>query len=257
MSSAEIIYEQPLNELVRVCLRLEQLFLQTDSLLTSADSIHFSHLLTCHIVYILNILDRPDLKSKFSQEFQRLIEHFSRLKNSPKISKEKLNKTLTKLEALKSYFLNFSGKICSELRDNEFMSQIRLNLLSHSGGSLIDAPAYYHWLQQDPLEKQKTIQQWIQSFQKTRDATQLLLDIVRNSSEPQKVIAENGFYHQTLNTQLPCQLIRAILPKNLNLYPEISAGRHRLSIRWMILNINERSKQTEDNIPFKLTCCTV
>jgi cell division protein ZapD len=258
MSSDEITYEQPLNELVRTCLRLEQLFLQIDNLLSSADSDQFAHLLTCHIIYLLNILDRPDLKSKFSQEFNRYIEHFSKLKYSPKISKEKLQKTLNQLEHLKSYFLNLSGKLGSDLRENDFMSQIRLNLLSHSGGSFIDAPAYYRWLQWEPAEKkQQTILQWMLSFQDIRSAMQLMLDIVRNSSEPQKVVADKGFYHQTLNPQLPCQLIRISLSKTLPFYPEISAGRHRLSLRFMMPSIKERSQQTEENVKFKLTCCIV
>lgn len=258
MALDEITYEQPLNELVRTCLRLEQLFLQIDSLLSSPEVAQFSHLLTSHVVYLLNILDRPDLKSKFSQEFNRYIEYFSKLKNSPQISKEALHKTLNQLESLKSYFLNFNGKLGNDLRENDFMSQVRLNLLSHSGGSFIDAPAYYHWLQWESAEqKQKIIRQWLSSFQDIRSAMQLTLDIVRNSSEPQTIVAEKGFYHQTLNPQLPCQLIRVSLPKTLKLYPEVSAGKHRLSLRFMAPSVNERSQQTNESIKFKLTCCIV
>lgn len=252
-----ITYEQPLNELIRACLRLEQLFCQIDDLLFSPDAKKHSHLLVCHIIYVLNILDRPDLKSKFGQEFNRHIEYFNKLKTSPDIRLEKLEKTLNQLSRLKTYFLDFPGKLGNDIRDNEFMSQIRLNLLSHSGGSLIDAPSYYRWLQ-EPIElRQHDIHTWLKSFHDIKLATDLILDIVRNSNLPTKKIAEKGFYHQALNTALPCQLIRVELPTMVNIFPEISAGRHRLSIRFLIPNTKTRAQQTTQNIDFQLTCCVI
>jgi cell division protein ZapD len=58
-----VIYEQPVNEHVRVCLRLEQLFNQTLHWMRGT-SAWDSRAAISALLEILNVLDRPDLKAK-------------------------------------------------------------------------------------------------------------------------------------------------------------------------------------------------
>ena len=201
MNGNELIYEQPLSELVRASLRLEHLFNQIDTCLFSCDVEQHTHTIIRSLVDILNILDRPDLKAKLSKEFSRIQAYFMRLQSMPKISHEKLDDTLKKINRLTEYFTESHGKIAQELRDNDFLSIIRQNLLSSGGGSSVDTPGYYFWLNQPSGIRQQQIHMWLNEFTEIRSATELLLSIIRDSSEPKQVTADHGFYHETLDRQ--------------------------------------------------------
>lgn len=251
-----IIYEQPLSELIRFSLRLENLFERLDSTLAAGIEEHTQNIMSL-IVDLLNALDRPDLKTKFGKEFNRLIETLSKLHAAPDISTEKLNDTLQQLKVLMRYFITSHGKIGQTLRDNEFLGTIRQNIIKSGGCGTSDSPAYFHWLNQ-PIEiRQKYIVKWLTQFQEIRHAAALLLGIVRNSSEPCKRIAENGFYHESLDTQAHCQLLRVIVPSEFNIYPEISAGKHRISIRFVVPNVDDHPTQIQKNAPFQLVKCII
>lgn len=256
MTQEFITYEQPINELVRVCLRLEHLFLQLDLHVANDPAFHTRDVVRLTIE-ILNVLDRPDLKSKFTQEFHRLISLFSRLHDQPKISRETLESTLKQLRELLDYLANTRGKIAQNLRDNEFVSNIRLHLLTPGGDCCFETPSYHYWLQQSSDLHVSLLSQWLEEFKEIRAAVSLLLSIVRNSAEPKEEMAERGFYHGILNTQAPGQLVRVSLPADLALYPEISVGKHRLNVRFVIPTTTERPKQTEDNVEFHLTICNI
>jgi len=257
MVQKEIIYEQPLNELVRVSLRLEHLFSQLNICLSAKDFDQHIQTVVRLMIDVLNILDRPDLKSKFSKQFSRFTTIFSKLETAPDVSHEKLSETLKQLKQLSSHFLNTPGKIAQALRDKEFLINLRQNFMSPGGDSSIDAPCYYYWLNQSADVHQKRIQQWLKAFDEIQAAVELLLNIVRNSSEPRKIVAEKGFYHESLDPQIPCQLIRVALPKSAKIYPEISAGRHRMSIRFVMPDLDRRPRQTPEDVKFKLTLCII
>ncbi len=238
-------------------LRLEMLFQQVDLCLKSPNFDDHIQTLMKLMIDILNVLNRPDLKSKLTIEFNRFIEYFNRLEKIPEVSHETLKQTIKQLKYLLTHFLNTPGKIGQHLRSSEFIALMRQNLMSPGGDSHFDAPYYYCWLQQPEKNHQEQIKKWLSSFDEIHEAINLLLSIIRHSSEPRKLIAEKGFYHETLNPQASIQLICVAFPKKIKLYPEISAGRHRMSIRFVIPNIEARPRQTTDDVSFQLTLCTV
>lgn len=76
MESDYITYEQPLSELMRVCLRLEQLF-DKITLLKDNTATWQTQVLMTALIDILVVLDRPDLKGKLTKALNRLIEKLS------------------------------------------------------------------------------------------------------------------------------------------------------------------------------------
>lgn len=252
-----IIYEQPLNELVRVSLRLEHVLQQLDALTTQPDSPQTTRLIVRLMVDAINILDRPDFKTKLSKELDRYIIVLHRLHADPKVNQTTLNTTLTQLKQQKNYLVTAQGKIAQNLRTNEFLTTIRQSLLSPGGDGCIDNPGYFYWLNQ-PIESQLIqIDAWLAELTEIRQATSLLLNIIRNSSKSHDRTAKQGFYHETLNSQLQYQLIQVALPKEAMFYPEISAGRHRITIRFIIPDVINHPKQTNENVKFALTKCVI
>jgi len=251
----QIIYEQPLNELVRVSLRLEHILQQLNTLNQQPDSPQNTRLIMRFMTDAVNILDRPDYKTKLSKEFERYITVLNPLHNDAKVDQKALHSTLTQLKQYKNYLIDTQGKIAQKLRTNEFLTSIRQSLSIPGGDGCIDTPSYCYWLHQTNEHQKTQINRWLEELTNIRQAISLLLDIIRKSSGPQENLAMKGFYHESLDAQLPCQLIRIALPKEIPLYPEISAGRHRFTIRFITPDIHGRPKQTNQNIRFALTKC--
>ena len=257
MRQKDLIYEQPLNELVRACLRLEHLFKRLEIYLTSNHVDLYSQTIVCLIIDLLNLLDRPDLKSKLTKEFNRFISVFLSSSYRGSYKSVDIEPLVSELKQMVYYFLNVPGKIAQPLRENLFLSTIRQYLLSPGGDSCIDAPHYFYWLNQPAEVRKKQIEQWHHAFDKIRESTALLLKIVRGSAETFNLIAEKGFYHESLDSQLSVQLVRVVLPASAVLYPEISAGRHRISIRFVIPDMTHRSAQAPQDVSFQLMKCTI
>lgn len=252
MTAESVIYEQPANELVRVSLRLEQLLTQLDDHLKDGKISHTRDTMRL-LIDTVNLLDRPDIKSKFTQEYHRLIKVFSKLHASPEISQSVLTQTLTDLNELLKYFTQTQGKIAQNLRDDPFISKIRSHLITAGGGCCFDIPIYYHWLQQTPETHYQIISDWMKEFDQVRRAVTLLLNIVRHSAEPKTATAESGYYHDSLNPQPANQMVRITLPKDTTLYPKVSVGKHRMNVRFLQVN----QTQTETSVPFELTVCSI
>lgn len=248
------LFEQPVNEHIRVCLRLEHLFQQAMENLPGTSAWN-SRLVISALIDILNLLDRPDLKTKLTKELSRHLSTFSRLEQTPHIDTKKLSELLLELEELVDLLHDTSGKFGQELRNSDFLNTIRQHLPTPGGACGFDTPAYHLWLEQPATDRIAHLAHWLQSFETIYAAATLLLRLTRQNSAPQIKTAVNGFYQNTLDPQAPCQLVRVAIPNELKLYPEISVGRHGICIRFFSLALGERQPPVTEDIVFKLTTC--
>ena len=89
-----------------------------------------------------------------------------------------------------------------------------------------------------------------------KNSVLMSLHLIRNSTNPTQECAEKGFYQKSIEPNVSCQLIRIIMPVTSLLFPEISAGRHRFTIRFMEQpSTSGRPTQTDENVNFELHCC--
>ena len=248
------LFEQPVNEHIRLCLRLEHLFRQAMENVQGT-STWSSRLAIAALIDILNLLDRPDLKTKLTKELSRHLVTFSRLEKTPHIDTTKLSVVLLELEELVDLLHGTSGKFGQELRNSDFLNTIRQHLPTAGGACGFDTPAFHLWLEQPTVDRIANLAHWLQSFETIYAAATLLLRLTRQSSPPQIKTALNGFYQNTLDPQAPCQLVRVAIPGELKLYPEISVGRHGVCIRFFPLTLGERQPPVTDDVIFQLTTC--
>ena len=73
-----ILYEHPMNEMIRVCLWLECIFAQAENRLQATDYWN-NRAAVASIIDLINILDRPDFKTKLTQQFMQLNESMQSL----------------------------------------------------------------------------------------------------------------------------------------------------------------------------------
>jgi cell division protein ZapD len=255
-TTTKITFEQPINEHVRLCLRLEHLFKQLDDNL-AVETEWGSRVALSAILEILNVIDRPDLKTKLTKALSQHSAKLIQLEKSPQVNKEKLREVLNELDRLTETLFTLPGKIAQSLRENDFLNAIRQYSYNPGGACNFCLPAYQLWLRQPGAHRAQTLHAWIKHFVNLRETVFLLLSLIRNGATSSSQLARDGFYQQALDPNDPCELVRVTLPENVGIYPEISVGRHRMSVRFLLENLHDRAKQLQNDIVFDLSICSI
>lgn len=258
--SDNIIYEHPLNDAMRICLKLEQLFAlwschMQQQQLTDLHSQQALHVL----VDILDVIARPDLKSKLAQTLTQHATTLAQLEQFPQVDPVRLTAILSQLDGLIESFNGQKTRVGEQLRQHDFIHQVRLRRNSPGGYSISSAPMIQLWLHQPLPQRQADLAGWFSEFVELEKIVHLILFLTRNSSEPQQVCADQGFYQQTLDPNLPCEIVRLAVPLALHVYPELSVGRHRMVIRFARPAFaRDMSQQAyAQPVEFQLTCCRI
>lgn len=248
------MFEFPLNERMRVFLRLEQLFKQI-SYFMDKSSIWDSRAAVTMLLDVLTIFTRNDLKSEILKELERHSGVLARIARSQNVDQSKLQQLRDQLEYITHTLYSTSGKIGLGLMENELFKSIAQRTSIPGGTCGFDLPEYHYWLEQDEQTRQQDLIEWTRPFMIIRDAVDLILGFIRQSAVPSQENAEAGYFQQSLDRSVPYQLVSVSYPASLPYFAEISGGKHRFSIRFMTVDQNSRSIQASTDIPFWLTQC--
>lgn len=257
MSSTEIIYyEQPINERMRSFLRLEHLFKQAAYTLRGY-SIWDSRSTLSAVTSILDLLSRSDLKTELLKELERQEKTLSALSDLDGVDKEQLKNILKQIESAQQNILNVNGQLGQNIRDHDLLNNLRQRSSILGGACDFDIPYLHYWLKQPPEIRIEQLEDWIEKLEVISQPISLILDITRESNSAINISAEKGFYQQNIDSSSPVQLIRVGLPHDSEFYPEISAGKQRFSIRFMLHQNGERATQSQEDLNFQLVCCAL
>lgn len=250
------VYEHPLSERIRTMLRLEHLFRQAAHFQAQQDP-WSSRIYITTLIDILDIFSRGDFKTELLKELDRSTGNLKRLLEYPNIDHDRLGTILKALEHLAENIHAMKSQPGSELKEDEFLTTIRQRSSIPGGTCDFDLPAYHRWLSL-PYERRSTDQKrWFATLDPVRQAIELLLKMIRNSAEPQQLIARNGGYQKQLEGSLPYQLIRVMIDSEIqDCYAEISGSKHRFTIRFLQPTGGRPSTLNED-VEFKLAVCSL
>lgn len=255
MEKKLITYVQPLNERLRFFMRLAFLFNQLKQR-ADGETIYDSHTAMTTLLDILNIIQQQDLKKEVLKELERINQTLLPLQNNTEIEHHTLEQILSSLSTYRGELHATSGPIASELRDDEFLKMLLQRYNVPAGLSECDPPVYNHWLHK-PIEQRKTdLAKWLHVFESLHNAIDLILQLIKQSANPVKKIAENGIYQQTLDATAPFQMVLVTLPMDSPYFAEISGGKHRFTIRFMDTT-KPRPAQTTNDVTFDLYCCAL
>lgn len=251
-----IAFEQPLNERVRTFLRLEFLFGQHAHHRQDRSAYGLRARLQT-LLDTLTVLSRSDLKKDILKELLEQHAHLTRLSQRPGVDQERLRQVLTELtvaiNGLQHLATQFAG---SALRDNEFLISVHNRSSIPGGTCAFDLPAYHFWLSQPYEQVKRDLDAWFADLAPFERAIGLHLQLLRGSTEVSAAIARGGVYVHA--PQGPVQLLRVFVPHDAGAYPEISAGAHRFTIRFVSMrDVNRRSSQVHMDVPFRLQCCAL
>ena len=251
------VYEQPLNEKVRSFLRLEKLF-QEYSFHLKHGSDWNNRVAIDSILQILAYTTRSDVKLEVLKELERQHSRLERLARRPQIDQSQLTSVLKNIQMRIGELQAISGQIGQETKNVELLSAIAQK--SSVPGSIcdFDLPTLKYWLTLPKEKRQQDIEKWFQPFAHLDRSVQQILDVLRHSTEDTSEIAQHGFFQKSIDTNLAIKLLRISIPKECPCYPEISAGKHRFSVRFMKNDDPAlRPEQCKDDVNFKLKMCAI
>lgn len=252
-----IVYEQPLNERIRVFMRMEYLFKQAAHHVTCETEWDSRATLTC-ILEILAIFGNTNLKSEVLKELERHASSLKRLRQNPKIDFRQLAALLDDISTQVDGLHNIHGQVGSELKTSEFLISIRQRSAIPGGTCDFDLPAFHYWLQRPAKKRTSDLYEWLGSFAAIAQAIKLILKLTRESALLKPATATGGVYQETLDPNLPYQLVRIALPADAPFFAELSGGRHRFTARFLDFSTNEyRAKQTDRDVEFEFACCVI
>jgi cell division protein ZapD len=255
--SDTITYEQPLNERMRTFLRIEQLMQNFEHSL-SRDTAWDTHDALMLLLEIVNLAARVDLKSELMMELKRQIANLEKLEQIPQVDSGRLRGIVDRHRDLIETLHGLSGQPGSELKNNDFLNSIRQRTIIPGGTCDFDLPVYHCWLSRPVAQRHQVLKAWIAPFMEIHAAVVDILKLIRESVRPQKVRATAGFYQQALDVNQPYQMIRILLPANVDFYPEVSAGKHRFTVRFLRQEkLETRGLPVTDDFDFALACCAL
>jgi cell division protein ZapD len=249
-------YEQPLNERVRTLLRLEFLFQQAQHGIAGVSEWH-SRQVVAALIDILGVLSaRGDVRAELIKELERLASTLGRLENSPGVDPDRLRPLLAECRRLAESMHSVRGLPGGELKDNELLTSVMQRAGIPGGTCGFDLPAYQHWLLKPAEERRAQLEAWMGSMKTLREATTLVLRLLRDSASPQPLVAKGGIFQQNIERGTACQLLRVLLPADAPYFAEVSGSKYFFTIRFLQQRqTRERPTQTTDDVEFLLSAC--
>lgn len=253
-----IVYEYPFNERVRNLLRLEDQLDRLGYFLAQEDPrAHHAALGTLFEITdaVTRGTGRSDVRSELLHELERQRQALQALREHPHVEPGLLDATLDRLHAVVNT-LSTQARPGDSMRQHEWLASLRSRLVIPGGVCEFDMPSYYAWQQRPLNERQADLAQWCAPLAPLREALTLSLEMLRGNGEAESTVARNGVYQQVPNGKA-YQLLQVRLPDDARLFPEISANKYSISIRFATQEEGQGKPQpVAYDVPFRMVLCT-
>ena len=250
------IYDYPCNERVRIMLRLEDLLAKMQHFAGSEHKFdHHSALLI--MFQILDLIDRSDLKTDLLQELDRQRIVMDGLWGNPVIAEDVLKKMIGEIEQAAISLRTMSGRIGQTLRDNEWLMGVKQRAMIPGGACEFDVPSYHYWLGRSIEDKKTALQTWFSPLQALQEALRVILHILRGSGAAVTCQARQGAYQQMLSGARPAQMLRVMLDDDAPCFPEISANKYAINIRFSRFDGAQKPRPCDLELSFDLALCNL
>ena len=206
---------------------------------------------------ILTLVSRSDLKTELLKELTEQHAALTRLQQRPGVDLARLQTVLGEInQAANNLQVLTTHTLGTLLRDNEFLISLLHRSTIPGGASGFDLPGFHHWLSLPQDHIRRDLDAWFADLIPFEQSVNLFLRLLRQSTQPLNETAKGGMFVYTPTAEF--ELVRVLVNSAANVYPEISAGRHRFTVRFMSQrDVNSRPVQTTVDVPFQLQCCTL
>lgn len=249
-----ILYEYPFNERIRAYLRLEYLF---DRLffLVRGDDMREHQIAVSSLFDILEVCERTDVKSSILHDLERQRATLAPLRGHPDVDQGALDAMLSEMERVAGA-LSAQGKTGQALRDNEWLASLRGRLTVAGGATQVEMPSFHAWQHKPAETRRADMKRWIEPLQALAEGLALALRILREAGARSPAIAEQGGYQQMLGGK-PYQLLRVWVAPEQGVFPEISANKHMIWIRFATQDGELKPQSVSRDVSFDMSLCAL
>ncbi|WP_041604696.1 cell division protein ZapD [Thioflavicoccus mobilis] len=252
--SQKLVYEHPLNERIRTFLRLEHLFAKAEHFLGGEDPWETRAAIEA-LLEIVTVTARADVKNELLRELDRHSAALNRIRRQAGVHVDTLDQILAELGEAVAALHALDGQVGQRARDDGLLKAVAQRTAIPGGTCSFDLPLYHSWLAQPGAVRGEWLAAWMEDMRPASEAIGLILTLTRTSASPRPETAPLGFFQESLDSQLPAQMIRVGLEAQEGLFPEISGHKNRYSIRFMEVVDGAKPVQSRDDVAFSLTCC--
>jgi cell division protein ZapD len=249
-------YDYPFNERIRTLLRVEDLLAK---LLYNVEAGHEfqHHCALLLLLQILDVVDRGELKIDLLQELDRQRMVIGALKGNPAIAAKKLEGILSDIDSAADALRAETTKLGQTLRANEWLMSIKQRSLIPGGVCEFDLPSYHYWLGLSVERRKKDFDHWLKPLLPMQQAIEIILHILRGSGATTQLQAYSGAYQQMLGGSKPAQMLRIEVADNSPCFPEVSANKYAINIRFNSLDCTQKPQKCDEDVNFSLTLCNL
>jgi cell division protein ZapD len=246
------LYENPCNERVRTLLRVEYLF---DRLFffSRGEDAHCHQIAMTTLFDLLDVCERADVRTAVLQDLDRHRASLSALREHPGVDARMLDQLLRDIQDAAGALAG-QGRIGQCLRDNEWLASLRGRVTVPGGSSPVDVPSYYAWQLKPPEQRTRDLQGWIAPFLPLHRVVALILRLLREAGEAQDQVAPQGAYQEMLGGKT-FQLLRVWVDPALRVFPEISANKYVIWVRFSTQDNELKPQPVGRDIRFRLARC--
>lgn len=249
-------YDYPFNERIRTLLRVEDLFAKVLHNLAAGHEYHH-HCALLTLLQILDVVDRSELKSELLQELDRQKHAMHLLVGNPAIVADALQAMLNDIEIAASGLRLETTKLGQTLRANEWLMSIKQRAGIPGGVCEFDVPSYHYWLGLGEERRTRDLESWLKPLIPMQQAIIIILRILRGSGATTPLIAVNGAYQKMLGGSKPAQMLKIEVDDNVTCFPEVSANKYAINIRFNTLDCSQKPQKFDDDVQFSLTLCNL
>ncbi len=250
--AARTTYEQPLSERMRTFLRIEFLRAQADYHAKNLRGFG-ARAAVSSLLEMMMILGRGDVRADVLKELERQAVWLTNYSRQPGIDQDRLGALVNDVGRLKTTIAQAGPNFMSSLKECEFLNTIKHRSSIPGGTCVFDLPDYGYWLNLSHDERVQQFERWMQVVEPICEAVAELLWLTREATDPIERVAAAGLYQHQTERHTQINLVRVTIPRRVSFYPEISAGRHRVTIRFVRWNgVDMRPTQVVDDIRFLL-----
>lgn len=251
-AAEQITYEQPLSERMRTFLRIEFLRAQVDY--HAKDLRGFgARAAVSSLLELMLIIGRGDVRADVLKELERQAAWLTNYSRQAGVDQDRLGSLINDVGRLKATITQAGPNFMNSLKECEFLNTIKHRSSIPGGTCVFDLPDYGYWLSLSHAERVEQFERWMHLLEPICEAVTELLWLTREATEPVERVAAAGLYQHQTERQAQISLARVAIPSDLNLYPEISAGRHRVTVRFVRWNgVDVRPTQAADDVRFLL-----
>ena len=246
-----VVYEHPLNEKVRLLMRLELLFQQLETFEALEKQQNIQHFFT-RLYDCIELLERNDIRGNLLYYLDLLEKSLIRWSSHPDVEEAPLQVKLKEAVRLQNEVNNMT-KACQQLKDDKFLASLRQRFAMAGGACDFDLPQLHYWRCKPLEERQQDIDDWLAILAPLKQALDFALLFLRESGQFQPAEANKGFYQDCCDDGV--SLIRIRYDLSLGFFPTVSGSHRRYSISFMRPDKCSVKTAVDDTIGFELANC--